>query len=98
VTTLRLVFMKGILYVHARLQPLAVALSQALVGFLSRRLLPAARRRFPTARAGRILVVLMWLLGLVCQAIMVWLLVELVDLAIGLFELWAVMAGRFVEL
>jgi hypothetical protein len=90
--------MKGILYVHARLQPLALALTHALVGFLNRRLLPALRRRLPSEKAGRILVVLMWLLGLVCQAIMVWLLAQLVDLAIGLFELWAILAGRFTEL
>lgn len=94
----RLLHMKGILYVHARLQPLVLALTEALVGFISRRLLPAARRRFPSEKAGHVLVVLLWLVGLVCQAIMVWLLAQLVDLAIGLFELWAILAGRFTDL
>lgn len=90
--------MKQILYVHARLQPLIVALAQALVGLMGRLLGPALRRRFPTEKAAQYIMVLLWLVGLLCQAIMVWLLKELVELSIGLFELWAIMAGRFTEI
>jgi hypothetical protein len=90
--------MKRILYMHTRLQPLAVALAQALVGYFKRSILPGLRRRFPSEKAGRILLIVMWLLGLLCQALMLWLLMEIVNLAIGLYELWAIMAGRFVDL
>lgn len=90
--------MKHVLYVHARLTPLVVATTQALVGWLGRRLAPLLLRAMPGERGKQIALLLLWLVGLLCQAIMLWLLAELVDLAIGLYELWAIMAGKFVEL
>lgn len=89
--------MKQLVYVHAKLTPLVVVLSRAVTTWIVRRLWPVVSRLLPAEKAGLLAIRILWLLGLVCQAVMVWLLSELVTLAIGLYELWAVMAQAYLD-
>jgi fatty acid desaturase len=87
--------MKHLLYSHAKLTPLVAVLSRAITTWIGRRLMPAIRRRMPGQKGRLISLWIMWLLGLVMQGVMIWLLAEIVHLCIGLYELWAIMARSF---
>jgi hypothetical protein len=44
------------------------------------------------------LMLLVWILGLVCQAVLLWLAGQLVDVAISLMELWVELAAKHLEI
>jgi len=85
--------MKQLLYLHSLARPLILQLAAAVGSFLDSRLRPHLRRLFPSRRAGRIIHVSLLLLGLVVQAVLLWLLSAMITIAIDLAHLWAELAS-----
>jgi hypothetical protein len=83
-------------YDHALTPPLTVVLFRWLVAACRRLIGPALSRLLPGEKGRRILTWILWALGLVLQLAMIWMLQQLVDLCIDLYELWAFMATQFV--
>lgn len=46
----------------------------------------------------KVLMVLVWILGLVCQALLLWFAGQLVDLCISLAELWLELAEKHLRI
>jgi hypothetical protein len=90
--------MKQLLYVHARIEPLALALGRAVTSAVSSRLFPALSRLLPGARGRRLIGWILLAVSLVVQVVCLWLLGELVSLCIDLAELWAILARKYVEI
>lgn len=89
--------MKHLIYTHERVQSLAGWLRVQIAAIISNRLAPLIYQALPGRRGRRIAAGLLLLVSMVAQAFMLVLLAQLVDLCISLYELWAFMAGKFVE-
>jgi hypothetical protein len=49
-------------------------------------------------RARKYLLLVLWLVGLVCQVVLVWLAGQLVDLSLDLMELWVELAAKHLRI
>lgn len=87
---------KHVLYAHSKLRPLVVLLSELVQGFLRRLLVRTGVLPKLTPACRQFLLMMVWFLGLLLQALMLWLLGELITLCISLYELWAMLAGDYV--
>lgn len=84
-------------YSHAIAPPLTVVMFRAIVRWLRRLIGPALSRLMPAGNGRHWITVSLWLLGLLVQVILLVILKEVVELCISLFELWAFLAGEFVD-
>ena len=90
--------MNQLLYVHARVTPLVLALGRAVTSVLSRRLSLPLGRLLPGERGRQLIGWILLAVSLLVQVVCLWLLGQLITLCIDLAELWAVLAGKYVEL
>lgn len=93
-----MVHMKYIVYGHRSVTPLLVVLLRLVWRMVGRLLSPDSR--WPAIRRHwrRILVWTAVVASLVVQAVMLWILGELVDLCIALMEVWTELAYKHLEL
>lgn len=89
--------MKHLLYTHAAVRSLLGALNTAILAIVKLRLAPHIRRLLPGPAGRRVAGVIVLAVSMLAQAFMLILLAQLVDLCISLYELWAFMAGKFLE-
>ena len=93
--------MKYLVYGHARSTALLQALWGMVHGCVAALLAPKEERPHRAVkprRWRRHLPLIVFCLSLVVQAVLIWLLGELVDLCISLMELWAELARKHLEL
>ena len=90
--------MKHLVYVHGQLRPLIAVSLEWVHGQVTHWLSPLAGRLSLTRRR---LIVMKWVavaLTLVIQAVMLFMLAELVDLCISLMEVWAELASHHIAM
>ena len=90
--------MKHLVYLHENLRPHILVLFSWIHGQVTHWLTPLAGRLSLTRRR---LIILRWAgvaLTLVIQAVMLWMLAELVELCILLMEVWAELAAKHLEI
>jgi hypothetical protein len=80
------------------MQSLLGAAERALYRVVKSRLTPGLRRLLPGRRGRPLIAGIVLIVSLVAQAFMLILLAQLVDLCISLFEVWALLARKYVEL
>jgi hypothetical protein len=90
--------MKQLLYLHSVARPIVASLNSAVMAILGRRLLPLGRRLLPSPAGRRVVAGLLLALSLVVQVVLLILLSQVIELCINLAELWAILAGKYVEL
>lgn len=90
--------MKYLRYAHEACRPLLAEISRRVYQWVAGRLrLPQAAGR-PSSFWRRLLLVSAVVLTLLIEAVMLWMLAELVDLCISLMELWAELAAKHLAI
>lgn len=90
--------MKHLVYLHQNLRPHIQVLFSWIHGQVTHWLTPLAGRLSLT---GRRLTILRWagvLITLIAQAVMLYTLAQLIELVIDLFEVWAELAAKHLEI
>jgi hypothetical protein len=90
--------MKQLRYSHALVESLLGALSRRVALTLRSQIVPRIRRLIPGRRGRRLAAGLCLFVSLVVQAFLIYLTAELVELCIDLYEVWAILARKYVEL
>ena len=90
--------MKQLPYRHQSVPPMVVVWYRLVHEWIGRRLNSGTRLPALTPRRRRLLVAGGVVLSLLCQAVMLWILAELVDLCIALMEVWSELARKHLEI
>lgn len=90
--------MRHLIYTHVRMQSLLGAAERVVWRVVKSQLTPGLRRLLPGRRSRPLIAGILLVVSLVAQAFMLVLLAQLVDLCISLYEVWAMLARKYVEL